>query len=132
MAIASNSAYFMGTASATVGLLSFLAPQQAADVFGVPFGPSTSSSSPTLSPSNSATIAFLAAKGARDLTLGITYFVLGYQGNSSAVGVLMFAHALTGAVDAGLVSKFGIAKKAWGHGIGTLGIVLWLMGGFMG
>lgn len=120
----------MGRASAAVGLLSFFAPQQAVDVFGVPFDPSSSSFSPTLSPS--ATIAFLTAKSARDLTLGITYFVLGYQGNSGAVRVLIFAHAFTGAIDAGLVSKFGFAKEGGAHGIGAIGMVLSLLSDFMG
>jgi Domain of unknown function (DUF4267) len=132
MAIASNSAYFMGTAATAVGLLSLFAPLQAAEVFGVPFVASPSSSNPSPSPPNSAAIAFLAAKGARDLTLGVAYFALGYQGNFSAVRVLMFAHALTGAVDAGVVSRFGIGRKAWGHGVGTVGMVLWLLNGFVG
>jgi hypothetical protein len=74
-------------------------------------------------------LAFLAAKGARDITLGICYFALGYQREFSAVRVLMMAHAVTGIVDAMAVHRYGLEKKAWGHGIGTAGLVVFLVSG---
>jgi hypothetical protein len=49
MAGATNSAYFMGTASAAVGLLALFATEQAADVLSVPFGAASTSSSSLLS-----------------------------------------------------------------------------------
>lgn len=125
MAIATNSAYFMGMASLSVGLLALISPFKAAEVFGVAIAsPSTPSSTPPPS-----TLAFLAAKGARDITLGICYFALGYRRELGALRVLMMAHAVTGAVDAVAVYRYGLEKKAWGHGIGTAGLVVFLVSG---
>jgi hypothetical protein len=125
MAIATNSVYFMGVASLSIGLLALISPFKAAEVFGVALI-SPSSSSSTSPPS---TLAFLAAKGGRDISLGICYFALGYQREFSAVRVLMMAHAVTGVVDAVAVYRYGLETKAWGHGIGTAGLVLFLVSG---
>jgi hypothetical protein len=125
MNIAPSSAYFMGFASLSVGLLALITPSTAADVFGV----SLASQSPSPSTSQSAALAFLVAKGARDITLGISYFALGYRKQFGAVRVLMMAHAMTGAVDALVVGMYGVRRKAWGHAVGTAALVVFLASG---
>jgi uncharacterized membrane protein HdeD (DUF308 family) len=135
MDYAACGAYFMGIASISLGLLALISPSIAADLFGVrlastPAPPSSSSpSSPHTTPSS----AFLAAKGARDITLGLCYLALGYEAEFRIVRILMLAHTVTGAID-GLVvwrqrgeSK---EKKAWTYGIGTAGLMLALTVGF--
>lgn len=95
-----------------------LSPIQAQVAFGV----HATSSAPN---------AYLAAKGARDITLGICYFAFGYQRNLRALRTLVMAHVVTGAVDTAIVYLYGIKEKVWGHAIGTLGLVVLVAGGFI-
>lgn len=121
MAVARNSAYIFGSAAISVGVLALFSPTQAADTFGVPLHNVQSTDSTT----------YLAAKGVRDITLGICYFTFGYRLDTRALRTLMIAHIITGLVDSVLVWKNGVSGKAWGHGIGTLGLVLMLGTGFI-
>ena len=117
MAVARNSAYFFGTAAISVGLLALISPNRAANIFGAPLS----------TPAQTDSTTHLAAKGVRDITLGICYFVFGYRSDIGALRTLMLAHVVTGAVDSILVWKNGATGKALGHGVGTLGLgfMLW-------
>ncbi|KIM99184.1 hypothetical protein OIDMADRAFT_19995 [Oidiodendron maius Zn] len=123
-------AYFMGISSIFLGLLALISPSTAADLFGVRLP--SSSSSPSSPHSTSAT-AFLAAKGARDITLGICYLALGYEQELRIVRIMMLAHMVTGVIDALVVwAQRGESKekRVWTYGIGTAGLLVALMVGF--
>jgi Domain of unknown function (DUF4267) len=125
MGAASVIAYLLGAAAISVGMLPFISPSKAEEVFGIP--PASSPSDPSQHPITlQSTSPFLVAKGARDITLGLCYVAFAYQKDFRALRTLMVAHGFTGAVDSILVWRLGRSDKALGHGLGTLcmGIVL--------
>jgi Domain of unknown function (DUF4267) len=116
-------AYLMGSASIFIGLLSMFAPSKAANLFGIALPPPAPESSSKTSTSS----AFLAAKGARDIALGVLYLVFGYEEESRFVGMLTLAYALTAAVDAVVAwnhREQNKENKPWSYGIGTAGLLL--------
>jgi uncharacterized membrane protein HdeD (DUF308 family) len=114
-----SSAYLMGTASIILGLFAIFSPTTGANLFGISLPPSPPQTSPAS--------AFLAAKGARDITIGILYLVFGYEAEFRMVRILMLAHIVTGAVDAVVAWNNGGEKgekRQWTFGIGTVGLVV--------
>jgi uncharacterized membrane protein HdeD (DUF308 family) len=120
-----SSAYLMGSASILHGLLAIFLPSFAANLFGISLPVSSSSSSLH----NSQVSAFLAAKGGRDITIGILYLVFGYEAEFRMMRILMLAHMVTGAVDAVVAWNSGAEKgegekRQWSFGLGTIGLVV--------
>ena len=123
MRLDSLGAYLIGSASIFMGLLAIFAPPKAANLFGIALPPPAPGSSSKTSTSS----AFLAAKGARDITLGVLYLVFGYEEESRFVGMLTLAYAFTAAVDAVVAwNHCGENKenKPWSYGMGTAGLLL--------
>jgi uncharacterized membrane protein HdeD (DUF308 family) len=126
-----SSAYLVGSASIVLGLLAIFLPSFAANLFGISLPASPSSSSLQ----NSQLLAFLAAKGARDITIGILYLVFGYEAEFRMMRILMLEHMITGVVDAVVAwnsdaGKGEEEKRQWSFGLGTVGLVVALAVGF--
>lgn len=106
--------YFVGGLALTLGALAFYMPSTMADQFGLPLP--TPSAKPLVQ-----------VKGARDMSIGLAYFLFGYQDNAKAVGVLVICHALVGVFDALIVWNHGVRQQVWGHvfGAGLLAALSW-------
>jgi len=122
-------AYFMGIASISFGLLALISPSTAAYLFGV--GLHTSNASTSSSPQSSlytgAPSAFVAGKGARDITIGLCYLAFGYHADFRSIRVVTLAHAVAAAIDVLVAwrhSSESKEKKTWMYGIGTAGSVI--------
>lgn len=122
-------AYFIGIASISFGLLALISPSTAANLFGVELHTSyaSASSSPQSSPYTGPPSAFVAGKGARDITIGLCYLAFGYQAESRSVRVVTLAHAVTAAIDVLVAWRHSCKskdKRTWMYGVGTAGLVI--------
>jgi hypothetical protein len=127
----------LGLATLNIGALSLFSPATAARIYGLPY--------PISNPPTHV-FAYLRAKGARDITLGLLYLgigskIAGPEGGTwrEALGILVGAHCVAGVIDSWLVWEEGErGERRWvGHAVGTavLGIVglgVWSAGGSPG
>ena len=119
-------AYLVGTAFLGVGLMAFADPSGAYKQFGIPLSPSLPEK--THPAAYGAVSPFLYAKAARDITFGLTYFLLQYTRNARGVTAFSMAAAVTGCVDGWIAWAYGgeLRGTAWNHWTGTAVFTAWV------
>jgi len=103
--------YLTGATALGLGLTATLAPCLMGDFFGLPI--------PSISPETHKP--YIQAKGVRDLSMGLMYFVLLNQGIASrrVIGSLICCHSLVGLGDAIVTWRKGVRGMVWIHVVGT-------------
>ena len=110
--------YLLGTIFTASGIISFVPPSTEYQTFGFPLPTSTSIPihhlSDTKPPSSARTpppaptiSPYVYAKGMRDLTYGLTYFIFQLHGQVSAITTFTGIVCIAGFVDGLLVWRFG-------------------------
>jgi hypothetical protein len=127
-------AYFQGLAFVGVGILALASPRHARSVFGVkaPFSPTTDRTERAAADTVDLRLAdvYLKSKAGRDLMLGTLLYVLGGQGNASAITTIMGLIPIAGFVDGYIVWRNGSSEERrgawtyWGGSLVTFGIAL--------
>ncbi|KAF6219152.1 hypothetical protein HO133_004977 [Letharia lupina] len=77
--------------------------------------------------SPSSLVPFITIFGGRNFALGLAMLALYWQGMYRAMGTIMICCTVSGAVDTVVMSLWGMAGKAMGHGVGCvlLGLTGW-------
>lgn len=105
-------AYFLGTGLLLIALNCFLRPRQEYGRFGLPL----ERGQPNAKTTSHSPLMYL--KGSRELTFGLAFIMLQYQGNVDAVTTIAAIASLAGLVD-GLVVWFNsgpeLKHKTFGH-----------------
>lgn len=116
-------AYTLGFLSTFLGLLSILFPGASGQLLGLQTSPHSANFSTTAS--------YTAAKGARDIAVGLCYVVFAATRNLDGVKTVIAATVLVGAVDTMLVWKQGRRGRAWLLGLGSAMLAGYLVFGCM-
>ncbi|KAH7398022.1 hypothetical protein BKA64DRAFT_643137 [Cadophora sp. MPI-SDFR-AT-0126] len=104
--------YILGTLFTLSGIISFISPSTEYKTFGFPIPSSSPSPSSTISnssspPSHPQISPYVYAKGIRDLTYGLTFFIFQLQGQDSVITAFTGIVCIAGFVDGVLVWTFG-------------------------
>ena len=126
--------YVIASVFTAFGILPIIAPKTDYEVFGLPLESTSATASlsdkKTVSaPGDGAVSPYVYAKGVRDLTYGLTYFLLQSQGQDAAITTFSGIVCLTAFADGLIVWLYGGEKlkgKAWGHWGTLVGLAAWV------
>jgi Domain of unknown function (DUF4267) len=135
--------YVLGGVFVAFGLLPFFSLKKDHEAFGLPLESPSSSSSSTLSglsdsdkkavtapaPRDVVVRPYAYARGIRDVTYGLAYWLLQAQGHDDAVTIFSGIVCLTAFADGLIVWLYGgerLRGKAWGHWSTLIGLATWV------
>lgn len=122
--------YLIATVFTAFGILPFFSPKTDYEVFGLPLESSSNlgNKKPTSAPGEGAVSPIVYARGIRDVTYGLAYFLLQSQGNDAAITTFSGIVCVTAFADGLIVWLYGGEKlkgKAWGHWGTVVGLAAW-------